>query len=75
MPAVARQPLEGETIIRLKAVASLPCFLIRPNYFRVWQWTKRGARGVRLETRRVGREIVTSVEAVERFLARINGDL
>jgi len=35
------------------------------------RWCQRGVRGVRLECRRLGGRIVTSVEAVDRFSARL----
>jgi len=35
------------------------------------RWCQRGVRGVRLECRRLGGRIVTSIEAVDRFSARL----
>ena len=35
------------------------------------RWIRRGCYGVRLEGRRVGRQWLTSVEAVERFSVRL----
>lgn len=61
-------PLRGETIILLKNVPSLPLFLERPSYRSVKRWRVKGLRGVKLETRREGGRVFTSVEAVSRFL-------
>ena len=33
----------------------------------LWRWARKGVRGVKLETRRVGGRFVTSAEALERF--------
>lgn len=33
----------------------------------LWRWATKGERGIRLENLRIGRRIVTSVEALERF--------
>lgn len=33
----------------------------------LWRWARRGCRGVRLETLRLGGRFVTSVEALDRF--------
>ena len=38
----------------------------------LWRWTSRGLRGVRLEYLRLGGRILTSVEAVTRFAAKLN---
>lgn len=39
-----------------------------PNPSTVWRWCKRGVNGVRLEYRRVGRNIVTNRAALQRFI-------
>jgi hypothetical protein len=39
-----------------------------PHISTVWRWTRRGVRGVLLETFSVGGKRFTSVEAVRRFL-------
>lgn len=39
----------------------------------VRKWVNRGEGGVRLESVKIGREYRTSMEAAQRFLARING--
>lgn len=59
---------KGEQRILLKNVGCLDLFHTKPNYRRVWQWTKYGVDGIRLESRREGRRRITSVEAVQRFL-------
>ena len=38
---------------------------IHPNA--LWRWARKGVKGVRLETRRLGGRFVTSMEAIERF--------
>lgn len=38
----------------------------------IWRWASHGVRGVRLETVRVGGTTCTSLEALERFFARLN---
>jgi transposase len=40
----------------------------------IWRWALRGCRGHKLETRVVGWQRYTSVEALKRFVDRINGD-
>lgn len=64
----------GEKIIELKRVMGLDLFDERPSYRKVKYWVKYGIGGVKLESRREGGRIKTSVEAVTRFLQRINGD-
>ncbi|MEM6468257.1 MAG: DUF1580 domain-containing protein [Planctomycetota bacterium] len=44
----------------------------RPNVSTVWRWAKRGIRGVRLETVKVGGKQMTSVQALTRFLQATN---
>jgi len=43
----------------------------RPSYPTVHAWTRRGVRGVVLETRRMGGSIFTTRAAVDQFLAAI----
>lgn len=45
----------------------------RPNVSTVWRWVTRGVRGEKLESVRVGGVVCTSRQAIERFLARLNG--
>ena len=33
----------------------------------LWRWARHGVRGHRLETRRLGARLVTSLEAIDRF--------
>ena len=33
----------------------------------LWRWARKGVKGVRLETRRLGGRFVTSMEAIARF--------
>lgn len=37
----------------------------------LWRWSTKGCRGVRLEARRLGGRYITSIEAVDRFSARL----
>lgn len=64
----------NETVIGMsEAARALP----RVNGVRlhptcVWRWARRGVRGVKLETARIGGRVVTSREALGRFLAAID---
>lgn len=60
-----------EKKIRLKCVMSLECFEERPSYYKILRWVRHGFRGTRLESKREGNAIMTSREAVERFLEAI----
>lgn len=61
----------GEEPIDLKRVRFLPQFgKRRPSYQTTWRWCVVGCRGVYLEAERIGGRIITSIQAVERFLAR-----
>ena len=43
----------------------------------LWRWARKGVRGVKLETRRLGGRFVTSIEALDRFskdLAEVDAD-
>ncbi len=44
----------------------------RPSTATVWRWTKRGIYGVRLESFRSGHAIMTSRQAINRFLVELN---
>jgi hypothetical protein len=61
----------GSEHLRLltKASADVPG---SPHTSTVIRWALRGLRGVRLETILVGGRRYTSVEAIERFLERLN---
>ncbi len=39
----------------------------------LWRWKSRGVRGVKLETLTVGGTCCTSLEALQRFCAALNG--
>lgn len=43
----------------------------RPHVSTVWRWSLRGVGGVKLETVKIGSRIVTSKQAVTRFIAAI----
>jgi hypothetical protein len=61
----------GSEQLRLltKASADVPG---SPHTSTLIRWALRGLRGVRLETVLIGGRRYTSVEAIERFLARLN---
>lgn len=44
---------------------------MRPDYSTWWRWSSGGYRGIKLETVRVGKRRLTSVEAMQRFVAAI----
>ncbi|TWU08386.1 DUF1580 domain-containing protein [Stieleria varia] len=44
----------------------------RPHVSTIWRWHRNGVRGVRLEAVRVGRSVITSKQAVTRFLIHLN---
>jgi hypothetical protein len=55
----------NEDLLTLSEIAErLP---IPKNRTTLWRWCRIGVRGIRLEYRKLGREMLTSVEAVERF--------
>lgn len=54
------------------AEAARRCPGPRPNICTVWRWTKKGARGVVLESAWRGGRIVISEEALQRFFDRLN---
>jgi len=39
----------------------------RPHASSLWRWMRKGCRGVRLEHVKVGRRVVTTREALEKF--------
>ena len=55
-----------ESICSLKEAARL--IPTRPCFATVWRWTQRGVKGQRLETYKIGSRVVTSTQAVHRFL-------
>ena len=61
----------GEELIRLEdAQQNGPG--TTPAYSTVYRWTTVGVNGVRLEKQRVGKNIYTSFEALDRFFAKQN---
>lgn len=44
----------------------------KPCAVTVWRWARKGVRGVKLETEQIGGRLVTTAEAVERFLAKVS---
>jgi hypothetical protein len=44
------------------------------SVYTVGRWASIGVRGVRLEVHRIGGRVLTSRQAVERFLAAINAE-
>lgn len=68
------RPFVGEKIILLKQVPNLDVWLEKPSHQSVVRWATKGCRGVKLESRREGGYRRTSVEAVQRFIARQNGE-
>ena len=60
-----------EKKIRLKCVMSMDCFEERPSYDKILRWARHGWRGFWLESKREGNHIMTSREAVLRFLKEI----
>ena len=63
--------LKTEKLIDLvDAIRLLP---IRPNKSTLWRWHARGINGHRLEVLRAGKKLVTSEEALLRFLGRTTG--
>jgi hypothetical protein len=40
----------------------------------IWRWATDGVRNVRLETTQIGGTRCTSMEALRRFFARLNGE-
>ena len=63
--------VKRETTLRLTQVPDE--LSSRPHVATVWRWCLRGVRGVKLESLVVGGVRYTSHEAIERFLARLNG--
>lgn len=66
--------LESETVLSLtEAAAHLPRRRAgkRPHVATMYRWAQRGLRGVKLETIRVGGTLCTSLEALQRFCARL----
>jgi len=43
-----------------------------PNPATLYNWAKKGIRGIRLETIRIGGTLCTSIEALQRFFDRLS---
>ena len=57
-----------ETIVTMaEAARRMPG---RPNVSTLWRWRKKGINGVKLETIKCGSKRLTSVEAIQRFVAQ-----
>ena len=65
--------VENETLLTLtEATKLLPKVNGRkPAVSTLWRWCRRGLRGVRLDYLRIGRNIVTSPQALHRFFATL----
>ena len=65
--------VENETLLTLtEATKVLPRVNGRkPAVSTLWRWCRKGLRGVRLEYLRIGRNIVTSPQALHRFFAAL----
>ena len=44
-----------------------------PSPATLWRWAARGVDGVKLETYKIGGRRYTTAEALDRFVARLNG--
>ena len=65
--------IETETVVSLtEATKVLPKVNgKRPSISTLWRWCRKGLRGVHLEYIRVGRNIATSREALNRFFTAL----
>ena len=65
--------LHDEQVLTFSEAASrLPRFHGRKVHTStLWRWARKGVKGVRLETRRLGGRFVTSLEALERFSKKL----
>lgn len=67
--------IENESILSLtEATKVLPSIDgRRPHVSTLWRWAMKGIRGgVRLETARLGRRVITSKEALQRFIVALS---
>lgn len=62
--------LRTETILRFSEVTKQTPFKVHVSTLH--RWRLRGVRGVKLETAMLGGGRVTSIEALERFVARVS---
>ncbi len=65
--------LETESVLPFsEAAARLPRFRgKRVNVSTIWRWARKGLHGQRLEVVRLGHRFLTSVEALDRFAAKL----
>lgn len=63
--------LETEQVLSFKRAAEMVPWPDedRPSYETIRRWADRGVRGHKLETVRIGGRRVTTLEAIQRFLA------
>ena len=66
--------LEETTLTLTEAAKALPCLRggKRVHLATLHRWVQRGVAGVRLEALRLGRTVVTSREALQRFAERLS---
>ena len=57
--------LTEDVLTLAEAARAIPT---RPHFATLWRWTQKGLRGRKLETYRIGSRVVTSAQAVHRFL-------
>lgn len=70
MPS-ATTSFSDEEKLTLKVASGLDLFEDRPSQKKLWYWCRLGFRGHKLEWKREGNYILTSREAVARFLEAI----
>lgn len=63
--------LFSEPLLRFDEAAKLLPRQSRPSYTTWWRWSRRGIRGVRLDTVLCGGRRMTSAAALARFLAAV----
>ena len=65
--------LKDETVVTFsEAAATLPKLNGRKLHAStLWRWARKGLKGVKLETRRLGGRFVTSLEALDRFSEKL----
>lgn len=63
--------LQNEELFTLARAARKTGLKPPPHPSTLWRWARVGVRGVKLEVRKLGGRIVTSVEALDRFGARL----
>lgn len=68
-------PLTEETMPLGQAAKRVPRLRVGRNVHpsTLWRWATAGVKGVKLETVKVGATTCTSIEALGRFFAAVNG--